>query len=123
MTPAEAIKAIAAGNAKRLMRDWLEPCSEVGNEERIYVLAAASLGCEGYDAPEFDLLDLLMGTCKKGPCTFLKDDRCEIHATEYKPKQCRESLGCEKSGPDNYEMARLWNTGAGREALARWKKP
>ena len=120
MTPAEAIKAIAAGHRNRLMRDWLEPSSEVGNDERLYLLAAASIGCEGGDAPEFEQMDLLMGNCSKGQCTFLKDGRCEIHATDYKPKQCRESLGCEHSGPDNYEMARLWNTDEGRNALAAW---
>jgi hypothetical protein len=123
MTPDEAMKAIAAGHRNRLMRDWLEPCSELGNDERIYLLAAASIGCEGADAPEFglmDMMDMLMGNCSKGQCTFLKDGLCEIHQTDYKPKQCRESLGCEHSGPDNYEMARLWNTNEGLKALAAW---
>lgn len=117
MTPAEAMKAIAAGHRDRLMRDWLE----LGGRRRLYVLAAASIGCEGIDAPEFELGDLLMGNCSKGQCTFLKGGLCEIHATDYKPKQCRESMGCgEGCGPDNYEMARFWNTDEGREALACW---
>lgn len=51
-TPEEARATIAAGYTSRLMRDWLEPNSRLGNDERIYVLAPASLGSEGEDAPE-----------------------------------------------------------------------
>jgi len=120
MTPQEAVKAISAGHRNRLMRDWLEPCIEVGNDERIYLIAAASVGCEGNDAPEFNWMSMIASNRCKGRCTFLSGGMCEIHTTDYKPKQCRESFGCEKSGPSNYEMARLWNTDEGREAIDCW---
>ena len=62
-----------------------------------------------------------LGFAKKGRCTFLEDDRCSIHDSGFKPKQCRECLGCQKhNGPDNYEMARHWDTKEGKEALAVW---
>lgn len=121
MTPAEAMQAMDAGLAHRLMRDWLEPSSKLGNTERLYVLAAASEGCEGRDAPEFDFAALFLGYTKKGKCTFLEEDRCSIHDSGFKPKQCRESLGCENGcGPDNYEMARHWDSDEGRAVLDRW---
>lgn len=121
MTPQEAMLAIADGQGTRLMRDWLEPGSKLGNQERLYVLAAASIYCEGSNAPEFASWQLILGECTKGCCTFLKEGLCELHATAYKPKQCRESMGCRPPrGPDNYEMGRLWDTEEGREALALW---
>ena len=121
MTPEEALKAIASGHASRLMRDWLDPCSEVGNEERIYVLAPASLGCEGADAPDFDLFSMLSGTAEKGRCTFLNNNElCDLHATDYKPRQCRESMGCADIGLDNYEMARMWDNREGRRTISWW---
>jgi Fe-S-cluster containining protein len=121
MTPAEAMQAMDAGLAHRLMRDWLEPSGKLGNTERLYVLAAASIRCEGQDAPEFSWAELMLGFASKGRCTFLENDRCSIHDSGFKPKQCRESLGCErKSGPDNYEMARHWDSDEGRAALDRW---
>lgn len=123
MTPAEAMQAMDAGLAHRLMRDWLEPSHQLNNPERLYVLAAASLGCEGRDAPEFSFFELFWGYAKKGRCTFLENDLCTIHDSGFKPKQCRESLGClRKTGPDNYEMARHWDNAEGRAALQRWQE-
>ena len=126
-TPAEAILAMEAGLGQRLMRDWLEPSHKLGNDERIYVLSAASLGFEGRnapeigDTPEFCFAAFFLGYAKKGRCTFLENNRCAIHDSGFKPKQCRECLGCQKNnGPDNYEMARHWDTDEGRAALKMW---
>jgi Fe-S-cluster containining protein len=135
MAPIDATRAIKADHARSLMRDWLEPSSEVGNEERIYVLAAAAEGFGGRDAPELEemqgwtpgiptfLFGFLGGASlpTKGPCVFLKRDRCSIHDSGFKPKQCREAFGCDtERGPDNFAMARLWDTEAGKLALAAW---
>ena len=119
MTPDEALKAIAAGHAKRLMCDWLEPCHEVGNKERIYVLAPASIGCEGKYAPEFPSFTFY-SMAKKGRCTFLNNRLCDLHTTDYKPMQCRETMGCGSIGLDNYEMARMWDNDQGRKTIAWW---
>ena len=123
MTPAEAKLAIAAGYADRLMRDWLEPSDEVGNDERLYVLAPASFFCEGDDAPELDWLELTLGV-GKGQCTFLDGERCSLHESGFKPRQCREALCCTDppSGPDNYEMARLWQGAEGSAVLSEWAR-
>src|SRR5262245_51533200 len=96
MSPEEARKAIDNGYADRLMRDWFEPSSKYGNKERIYVLAPASLGCEGKDAPEVDREDLhniIRGLeWNKGRCTFFNDEgRCEVHESGFKPLQCKSS--------------------------------
>lgn len=121
MTPEEAEAAITADLGPRLMADWLEPCSRVGNDERIYVLCPASIGYEGSDAPEFTLFELL-SSINKGRCNFLKDQRCELHDTPYKPRQCRECFGCRPDGPDNYEMGRLWNNEAAQALVKKWRK-
>lgn len=125
MTPEEAAAAIAAGLGPRLMADWLEPCGELGNDERVYLLCPASIGREGGDAPEFSLYDMLTmvgsGGLKKGRCNFLRDQRCELHETPHKPKQCRECFGCQSVGPDNYDMGRLWNNDEAQALVRRWR--
>ena len=120
MTPAEAVAAISAGYASRLMEDWLEPSDEFSNEERIYMLAPASLGHEGAFAPEMEWGDFFF---IKGQCTFLKNDRCEIHDSGFKPIQCRYAHCSEmKANPSNYDMARMWDTPEGEAALELWER-
>lgn len=127
MTPAEASIAIAAGHAGKLMRDWLEPCDKLGNHQRIYVLAPAAAGHSGGDAPELNWLECMMGTAAKGRCVFLTArNRCAIHASGFKPIQCRASLCCQddqdSSDFDNYAVARLWNTRRGRQLVTRCRR-
>jgi Fe-S-cluster containining protein len=126
MTPEEAEAALDAGLGKRLMRDWLEPSSEVGNDERIYLLCPAAEGYEGGDAPELDFMSLFSAmSWSKGCCTFLEGGRCTVHSSGYKPRQCREAFGCDdirnKICSDNYAMARLWRNDAARAIVARWQ--
>ena len=127
-TPDEARAAIAAGLAGKLMRDWLEPCATVGNEERIYLLAPASVGCEGKDAPEFSFVQMFSMSAHKGPCVLLKDGLCSIHDSGYKPIQCRLSFACDDAHskaagyPDNYAVARIWQSKEGRAVLRAWKR-
>ena len=130
--PEEARLAIAAGFAPRMMRDWLEPCDELGNKERIYVLAPASEDHEGRDAPAFEevgLMQWLFDPPTKGQCVLLTvDDRCSIHGSGFKPFQCRAGYRCQVSeggrkAPDsNYEVARVWNTDPGRAVIVEWEE-
>lgn len=119
MSPEDAEKAMEAGLAGRMMRDWYV---SGGN---IDVLAPASIGCEGRDAPDMDLGSMLkfliQGSWGKGRCTFLKDGLCELHDSGYKPMQCRESYCCKSEGPSNLEMSEMWDTPYGRQMVARWK--
>ena len=123
MLPSEAKKAIENGFANRLMRDWWEPSSELGNDDRIYVLAPASLGNEGQDADEMP--DSLWGALSwcHGRCTFLnRENKCELHNTEFKPNECRTASVCGKqNGTSRVELARLWNSDEGRSVIALWK--
>ena len=122
MTPGEALKAMKAGLSDRLMLDWLEPSAKLGNNKRIYVLAPASQGCEGALAPEFTLLNILYGG-SKGRCVFLsEEDRCLLHKTDYKPRECRETRACEGEHTSNYTIAKLWNTALGFRVVKTWKK-
>jgi Fe-S-cluster containining protein len=123
MTPQEARAAIRAGLANRLMRDWLEPSDELGNETRVWVLAPASIGCEGEDAPEMPFMAFYMGW-SKGRCTFLKNGRCEIHDSGFKPIHCRVALACDQEyniiAVNNFEVARLWDSDLGRQVIEEW---
>jgi Fe-S-cluster containining protein len=103
------------------MKDWLEPSDELGNKERIYMLAPASLGHGGGDAPEIDFSFIFSYFWSKGQCTFLKEGLCEIHDSGFKPIQCR-MMDCSvpKATPNNYDVARMWNTSEGEEALRIW---
>ena len=118
--PAEARAAIEAGYANRYMRDWLEPDEDIGNTDRIFVIAPAARGYGGSDAPEMELFDF---NFKKGRCVFFVKNACELHASGFKPIQCRMALGCrENECPDNYDIARAWNTVEGREVVELWQK-
>lgn len=123
MTPDEAQAALDEGHAGRLMRDWFEPDRELGNKKRIYVLCPASLGREGSDAPD-SLHMLFLGYF--GRCTFLRENRCELHDTGFKPVMCRTALLCQpdKQSPEGDKMpvAKLWNTRHGRAVVKRWKQ-
>ena len=131
-TPQEAAKALAAGLADKLMCDWLEPSNEVGNDERIFVLAPAADARGGEMAPEWDemhgggggMFAALLGPLPyKGRCIFFKKDRCAVHDSGFKPRQCVENFGCDgQIRADNYEMARLWNNEEGRALIATWRE-
>lgn len=129
MTPADAKKAIRAGLASRLMRDWLDPCSKVGNKERIYLLCPASDDRGGEDAPEWDdmhggggdFVASFLNPPWKGRCTFLSNGRCDIHNSGFKPTQCASALACKSTGKDNYEMGRLWDNADGRAVIDLWR--
>jgi hypothetical protein len=132
MTVEEAKKAMGAGMGTRLMRDWLDPSTELGNEERIYVLCPAAEGREGGDAADVDemfpdnLLMALLGCAAPvaQPCVMLtREGRCELHTSGFKPRQCREALVCDnRNGADKYEMAKEWDTPEGRNLVERWSE-
>lgn len=131
MNPVEAVKAIAAGFAPKLMLDWLDPDLSFGNKETIWILCPAARHFGGSTAP--DMGEMIGGGSRlsfistnrpyKGRCVLLgDDDRCTIHTSGFKPQQCRETVICAEEGPDNYDMARLWDTDEGRAVVVEWKR-
>ena len=127
-TPGEAIKAIRAGFAGKMMRDWLEPSEKVGNKERIWVLSPAASGFEGRDAPEMDFssfFQVLSHTWKRGRCVMLQGRRCSIHASGFKPIECRITFGCSATAPkrsSHSSIAKLWRGPLGAKALRLWQE-
>ncbi len=119
--PEQAMRAMDAGLVDKIMCDWLEPCSEAGNDNRIFVLAAASVGHGGDSAPEMPMFGFITGW-DKGRCMFLEDARCKLHDTDMKPLQCVSNYGCKREGLDNYHMAKLWDSEAGRKAISKWSE-
>jgi len=122
---------IDAGLGDKLMLDWMEPSEKLGTDHRIYVLCPASHGHEADLAPGMDdfypggsLLGGLFGMpFASQPCTLLKDGKCTIHDTTFKPRMCREVFACKAgTGPDKYDMAPEWNSQEGRSLVASWCK-
>lgn len=108
MTPEESQRAIVAGRGRDLMLDYFLPEIRYGNEDTIFVLCPASVGYEGQEAP-FD------PTWKS--CTLLVNNRCSIHDTDFKPKQCRTIFACKQQGPDKIDMVKDWDTELGRSVV------
>jgi hypothetical protein len=72
-TVEEAARAIEAGYGHRMML-------EMAPEMTFGVLSPAFRGCEGALAENAD--------APRG-CTFLRDQRCELHGTGFQPLECR----------------------------------
>ncbi len=104
----EAARAIEAGYGKRMML-------EMAPELTFGVLSPAFKGCEvrfSYNEYAF------------AGCTFLVNDKCELHGTGYQPLECRychhERVGM---GPYCHaDIEKDWNTEVGRSLIVRWSE-
>jgi len=105
-TVEEAARAMEAGYGERMML-------EMAPDRSFGVLSPAFRGCEvSFAANEF---------ASRG-CTFLKDERCELHGTGLMPLECRF---CHHDRPGegpvcHADIEREWNTAAGRKLVVRW---
>jgi hypothetical protein len=105
-TVEEAARAIEAGYADRMML-------EMSPDRSFGVLSPAFRGCE---------VQFAMNEYASSGCTFLKDARCELHATGLTPLECR-FCHHDRSGQGplcHADIERDWNTAAGRALLVRW---
>ncbi len=105
-TVAEARRAIDAGYADRMML-------EMSPDRSFGVLSPAFSGCE---------LQFAMNEYAQRGCTFLRDQRCELHATGLMPLECRfchhERPGM---GPRCHDdIGKDWNTASGRALVVHW---
>ena len=120
--PAQATQAIEAGLADRLMA--------VGyHDDRGTYRALAPLTSpkDGVYHPTAITPHLRLETASaKGRCTFFTaDDRCEIHASGFKPLECASALLCKTSGGDvasNTEIRDAWASPEGRRVIAVWER-
>ena len=102
----EAARAIDAGYADRMMLEM--------SPDRLFgVLSPAFRGCE---------VQFAMNQYASNGCTFLKDERCELHASDLTPLECRF---CHHDRPNqgprcHADIERDWNTAAGRALVVRW---
>ncbi len=107
-TVAEAESAIAAGYGKRMMLE-MAPGFGFG------VLSPAFKGGEVKCAYQ---------EYASAGCTFLIDNKCELHGTGHQPLECRychhDRVGM---GPRCHaDIERDWNTPAGRALVVRWSE-
>jgi hypothetical protein len=107
-TVEEAARAIEAGYGKRMMLE-MAPGFSLG------VLSPAFKGCE--------VMFAYNEYASRG-CTFLLDNKCELHETGYQPLECRychhERIGM---GPRCHaDIEKDWNTPAGRSLIVQWSQ-
>jgi hypothetical protein len=105
-TVEEAARAIEAGYGHRMML-------EMAPEMTFAVLSPAFRGCEGGFAENRH--------ATRG-CTFLRDDRCELHGTGFQPLEC---CFCHHSrtglGPRCHaEIERGWQAPRARTLVREW---
>ena len=105
-TVEEAASAIEAGYSSRMML-------EMAPDHSFGVLSPAFRGCEQQFAT---------GEYASAGCTFLKEERCELHASGLLPLECRF---CHHDRPGlgprcHDDIGHDWNTAAGRALVVRW---
>jgi len=109
MTPDEALAAIEAGYARRLMKDWWVNT----RDGDLDLLGAAECGWEGERAPFWP----------GGRCTFLTaKGLCEIHASGFKSVECRKAYHSTHYERLHGAIAKLWDTAKGKAVLRRWRQ-
>lgn len=104
----EAARAMEAGYGKRMML-------EMAPDFTFGVLSPAFKGCE---------IRFAYREYAAAGCTFLVDDKCELHGTGYQPLECRfchhERAGM---GPRCHtDIEKDWNTPKGRRLIVKWSE-
>jgi Fe-S-cluster containining protein len=112
--PREAKLAIEAGHAQSMMLDkWYED----SHERWVWVLAPASINNGGRTAPaRFWFLH------EGEICVFLKNERCAIHDSGFKPVECRKYSCTTNSGIERRVIKRFWNTEFGKAVVNQWRE-
>jgi hypothetical protein len=105
-TVEEAAHALQAGCGARMML-------EIPPEQTFGVLSPAFTGCEG---------GLANNLAARRGCTFLKDQRCELHGSGYQPLECRF---CHHDRPGlgpkcHADLERDWHTPEGQALVQQW---
>ena len=105
-TVEEAARALEAGYGTRMMLE-MAPGLTFG------VLSPAFKGCEKQFA---------YNEYASNGCTFLVDDRCELHGTGHQPLECRF---CHHERPRmgprcHADIEKEWNSTAGRALIVKW---
>lgn len=112
--PLEALRAVRAGLAPRMVETRME------GHFVLMPLARA----DGWQESEGHFRDGAYDA--RGRCTFLSgSDRCELHDTKFKPKECREALLCgETAGAREVDrnLEASWDTRVGHLVRKIWHK-
>lgn len=101
MTPDEARRYIVDRGPRGLMVDyWIER-----DGLTLYLTPATDNMQDGGRAPNiFEMVGLAKGVC----VFFSSTERCGLHHTDYKPRECRESFMCTGEGPCNNDVIEEW---------------
>jgi hypothetical protein len=104
----EASLAIDAGYSNRMML-------EISPEHTVGVIAPAFAGCENFFALSF--------YAGRG-CTFLENNRCQLHGTGLQPLECRfcHHTRVGLGSKCHAEIEKDWDTSAGHALVIQWMK-
>jgi hypothetical protein len=107
-TVEEADHAISAGYSSRMML-------EMAPDKSFGVLSPAFKGCER---------DFTRQIHASHGCTFLKDNRCELHDSGFQPLECRF---CHHDHPGRGKQCHAdieadWNTVKGKSLVVMWSR-
>lgn len=107
-TVAEADRALSSGYGNRMML-------EMAPDRSFGVLSPAFRGCER---------DFARDLYSPRGCTFLRNDRCELHGTGLQPLECRF---CHHDRPGqgkkcHADIEREWNSSSGKALVILWSK-
>lgn len=107
-TVEEASAAIQAGYGDRMML-------EMAPERTFGVLSPAFKGCEH---------NFALNDCADQGCTFLENDRCQLHPTNFLPLECRYCCHDRPGlGPQCHAaLENDWHSPEGRSLVRRWSK-
>jgi hypothetical protein len=107
-TVSEAAMAVDAGYGGRMMLEMPE-------DKSFGVLSPAFRGNEVAFALEL---------YSSQGCTFLTDERCELHDTPFKPLECRVAHHSRRGRGKqcHIDIERDWNTADGRSLVVQWSK-
>ena len=88
---------------------------EMSPDRTFGVLAPAFKGCE---------VEFALDQHAHRGCTFLDDNRCELHGTGFQPLECRF---CHHDRPGqgpqcHTDIEKEWTTPQGRALVVRWSK-
>jgi hypothetical protein len=102
----EAAAAIEAGLAFRMML-------ELAPDGSFAVLSPAFKGCEG---------TLALQQYARAGCTFLRDERCELHGGGHMPLECRYCHHARRGRGQlcHADIEKDWNTPEGRALVEHW---
>ena len=122
--PLEALRAIKAGYARRLMAVmWWPPQPRGAIKRNPFLILLPATSFYGEEERGWnDTYHRRSMADAHGRCTFHNSaERCEIHTSGFKPFECRHALLCTGAFTTDDQDRMPWDSPVGRYVLCRWE--